>query len=169
MRYFIDTEFIENGPKYPVYLISIGIKCEDGREYYAENEDCPMHLANDWVKKNVVPKLHASMAKPRHEIATEILRFIMDGDEKPSFWGYFADYDWVVFAQLFGVMVDMPHGWPKFCLDLKQVWRMLGGSTVKLPQDPDEEHHALADARWNFEVWKVLNEKWRRLSSEDLP
>ena len=168
MRYFIDTEFIENGPKHPVHLISIGIKCEDGREYYADNEDCPLHLANDWVKENVIPKLHASRAMPRYMIAQDVLKFIMDGDDKPSFWGYFADYDWVVFAQLFGCMVDIPHSWPKYCLDLKQVWKMLGGS-VKLPPDPAEEHHALDDARWNFEAWKVLNDKWRGIFPGDLP
>ena len=168
MRYFIDTEFIEIGPKYPLYLISIGIKCEDGREYYAEDEDCPMHLANDWVKKNIVPQLHRSKARPRHVIVAEILKFVADGGDKPVFWGYFADYDWVIFAQLFGIMVDLPQSWPKYCLDLKQVWKMLGGS-IKLPPDPTAEHHALADARWNFDVWKIMNEKWKGIFPGDLP
>ena len=34
MRYFLDTEFIENGPKKPVQLISIGIVAEDLRQLY---------------------------------------------------------------------------------------------------------------------------------------
>ena len=32
-RYFIDTEFMEDG--HTIELISIGICCEDGREFYA--------------------------------------------------------------------------------------------------------------------------------------
>ena len=33
MRYFYDTEFIDNGRT--IELISIGVAAEDGREYYA--------------------------------------------------------------------------------------------------------------------------------------
>ena len=33
MRYFYDTEFIENGRT--IELISIGVVAEDGREFYA--------------------------------------------------------------------------------------------------------------------------------------
>ena len=32
-RFFIDTEFVEDGKT--IDLISIGIVCEDGREFYA--------------------------------------------------------------------------------------------------------------------------------------
>jgi hypothetical protein len=38
-RYAFDTEFIEDGRT--IDLISIGIVCEDGREYYAVNSDAP--------------------------------------------------------------------------------------------------------------------------------
>jgi len=55
MRYFIDTEFIEDG--LTIDLISIGIVCEDGREYYALNYDCNHSKADDWVKKNVLAQL----------------------------------------------------------------------------------------------------------------
>lgn len=167
MRYFIDTEFIENGPQYPIYLISIGVKCEDGREYYAENENCPLHLANDWVKEHVIPKLHRSNAKSPFMIAAELQRFVGLGEE-PVFWGYYADYDWVATAQLYGVMVDLPTSWPKYCLDLKQVQKMLGGG-IRLPPDPGEEHHALADARWDLEAWQVLNAEWKKIVGTDLP
>jgi hypothetical protein len=33
VRYFYDTEFIDDG--YNIELISIGVVAEDGREYYA--------------------------------------------------------------------------------------------------------------------------------------
>lgn len=57
MRYFYDTEFLDDGST--IELISIGIVAEDGREYYAVNA----HLntvrigGHDWLVKNVVPHL----------------------------------------------------------------------------------------------------------------
>lgn len=64
MKYFIDTEFIE-GFKKPMFgkkrhfidLISIGIKCEDGRTYYAISNEWSAYDANDWVLNNVIRKL----------------------------------------------------------------------------------------------------------------
>lgn len=37
-----------------------------------------------------------------------------------EFYAYYADYDWVVFCWLFGKMVKLPKGFPKYCRDLKQ-------------------------------------------------
>ncbi|TWH05595.1 uncharacterized protein DUF5051, partial [Rhodococcus rhodochrous J45] len=55
MKYFYDTEFLENGST--IDLISIGIVAEDGREYYAVNSDMDHdRIAHDeWLCKNVVP------------------------------------------------------------------------------------------------------------------
>lgn len=39
---------------------------------------------------------------------------------QPTFWGYFADYDWVLFCSLWGTMMDLPAGFPMYCRDLKQ-------------------------------------------------
>lgn len=39
----------------------------------------------------------------------------------PKFHAYYADYDWVAFCWLFGKMIDLPKGFPKFCFDLKQL------------------------------------------------
>lgn len=58
MRYFIDTEFIE-GPQKTLFgytkptidLISVGIKCEDGREYYAISKD--FNLKEAWDRYDV--------------------------------------------------------------------------------------------------------------------
>lgn len=52
MRYFMDCEFIENGKT--IDLISAGIVCSDGREYYAINKDCDFSKASDWVLENVL-------------------------------------------------------------------------------------------------------------------
>lgn len=57
MRYFYDTEFLEDGST--IALISIGIVCEDGREYYAVNSDAPWDRIKDhrWLMANVWPSL----------------------------------------------------------------------------------------------------------------
>lgn len=52
MRFFIDAEFIEDGRT--IDLISIGIVREDGREFYAINDDCDWDKASDWVRENVL-------------------------------------------------------------------------------------------------------------------
>jgi len=38
----------------------------------------------------------------------------------PEFYGYYCDYDWVLFCSLFGRMIDLPKGFPMYCIDLKQ-------------------------------------------------
>lgn len=43
-------------------------------------------------------------------------------DTEPiEFYGYYADYDWVLFCSLFGKMIDLPHDFPMYCRDLKQM------------------------------------------------
>lgn len=155
MKYFIDTEFIENGPRHPVHLISIGIVCEDGREFYREDSLCREDLADSWVAQNVLPNLkRGNFAATPFVIRQEIMEFV-GSDPSPEFWGYYADYDWVVFAQLFGCMVDLPTGWPMFCRDIKQLAVDCGNP--ELPAQDSVEHNALNDARWNFVAWKFLN------------
>lgn len=151
MRYFLDTEFIE----YPntIDLISIGIRSQDDRNYYAESAAVNWGRSSDWVKQNVRPHLgDPGQRLWPSEIRDEILAFI--GDDKPEFWGYYADYDWVVFCWLFGSMVDLPKGWPMYCRDIKQWADQLGNP--KLPEQETDEHHALADAKWNKVAFDFL-------------
>ncbi len=154
MKYFLDTEFSERGPAYPIQLISIGIVAEDGRTLYAENYECDWAACNPWVAANVLPHLTG----PRSTLAT-IKAAIVDfvgKDSKPEFWGYFADYDWVVFAQIFGTMMDLPEGWPMYCRDVKQLCDERGNP--ELPKQNSAEHNALNDARWNQAAWKFLTD-----------
>lgn len=142
MKFFFDTEFIERGPQYPIELISIGVVAEDGREYYAiSTEFNPAH-ASPWVVVNVLSHLTGS-SKTLKEIRRDLIEFC---GEKPVFWSYYCDYDWVVLCQIFGTMMDLPEGWPMFCMDLKQL-AVSEGNPI-LPDLPDAtEHHALSDAR----------------------
>jgi hypothetical protein len=93
----------------------------------------------------------------------------------PEFYGYYADYDWVVFCWLFGNMMDLPSGFPMYCKDLKQMLDSAINNTPKYGNYTFEEstkiiknysnypkqtneHNALADARWNFELYKFLKQ-----------
>jgi hypothetical protein len=55
VRYFYDTEFIEDGST--IDLISIGVVAEDGREYYAVSSEFNPERAGSWVRTHVLPKL----------------------------------------------------------------------------------------------------------------
>lgn len=102
-----------------------------------------------------------------------------------EFYAYYADYDWVNFCWLFGRMIDLPKGFPMYCIDLKQ---LLDQKAQQLPTSYFEnqitgekfgvitlkdkikilksrteyprqiqEHNALGDAKWNFELYKFLD------------
>ena len=161
MKFWFDTEFIEDGKT--IDLMSIGIVSEDGREFYVENRDCDLRPASKWVRENVFPHLvnlkHFDYGKPYiassrssmdfDQIGPAVLEFI--GNDNPEIWAYYADYDWVAMCQLFGTMMDLPKGWPMYCRDLKQ----LAGDTP-LPEQGKGEHHALADARWTRDAWQYV-------------
>ena len=201
MKYFLDTEFIEDGKT--IDLVSIGIVAEDGREYYAINSECDFSKANDWVKEHVLVHLPPRNSRPpdgsthwmrqwktRRQIRDEVAEFcgcltdyeyaykrhpwlgflgisqsqlkskffVPDGSSlTPEFWGYYADYDWVVFCQLFGTMMDLPKGFPMYCRDLKQLADSKGNP--RLPQQESTEHNALYDARWNKQAYEFLESR----------
>jgi hypothetical protein len=154
-RYYLDTEFLEDGKT--IELISIAIVSGDDRLYLC-NADANMARvhADPWLEANVVPHLpdHSAFAwRSRAEIRDAVLAFVKP-EPKPEFWAYYADYDWVALCQLFGRMIDLPEHFPKFCMDLKQLSRSLGS-----PEHPPQgagEHDALADALWNRELHEFL-------------
>ena len=88
MRYFYDTEFIEDGTT--IELVSIGIVAEDGREYYAVSTDFDATRANEWVSVHVLDKLpragHPSW-KPSEQIRDEVYAFLTAGRTRPELWG----------------------------------------------------------------------------------
>ena len=193
MKYFLDTEFIEGFHRPPfgkrrhfIDLISIGIVCEDGREYYAISTDFDKRDADEWVKKNVIEKLperyapfsdpgtsprarrEAMQWKSNKTILSEMLNFFgcwrdqlfYRAPEGIEVYGYYADYDWVLFCSLFGRMIDLPKGFPMYCRDLKQMMDERGLSKDWKREncpDPDGEHNALEDAKWNLKLFATLN------------
>jgi 3' exoribonuclease, RNase T-like len=239
MNYFLDTEFLEGSQKTffgktkpTIDLISIGIVCENGNNYYAISKDFNLKEAwnryefNEewldgkyyWIRHNILKEIFnewksnmnaqivtigipvplnqldftynnfkyciKQIGKSNNEIATQIKRFVQQNEIasfdiknpqqfKPNFYGYYADYDWVVFCWLFGKMVDLPVGFPMYCKDLKQMMcNILNNSSLgnspelfayknnidKHPDYPKQtnEHNALSDAKWNYKLFKFL-------------
>lgn len=155
-RFFFDTEFYEDG--HTIDLISIGMVCENGHYLYACNQEAELDRVSPWVRANVLPKLPRYGAiewMTRADIRNLVTKFIAQhcGGVKPIFFAYYADYDWVVFCQLFGTMMDLPTTYPKFCRDLKQLSVDRGD-----PKHPPQtgEHNALEDARWNLKLYDFL-------------
>lgn len=169
-RYFYDTEFLEDGNT--IELISIGIVCDDGREYYAVNRDVRVRRIkrHPWLMENVVPHLpqgHGDrrntvperwlfdytdpVVKRRQTIADDVARFITSTPDS-EMWAYYGAYDHVALCQLWGPMIDLPEGVPMFTHELMQLWEQAGR-----PEKPPQgvEHHALADARWNRDLFEV--------------
>lgn len=180
MRYFYDTEFIEDGRT--IDLISIGIVAEDGGEYYAVNRDITAGRLerrirrHDWLMANVVPSLpqphgdwilnmpktwlfdyRSPLVKPSETIASEVMTFLrhsQQGVDVAELWADYAAYDHVALCQLWGPMVDLPFGIPMFTNDIQQEAARL--CVADLPQQADGVHNALADARHCRVRWEFL-------------
>lgn len=177
-RYYLDTEFLDDGNNQRLVLISLALVCDDGRELYlVSNEfDYDEVKNDDWMRDNVLAQLPARPAKmnaatpwrTRAQMRDAIAEFIVDpGDgTKPEIWAYFASYDWVLFCQLFGKMINLPKHFPWLVNDLK-VWATHMGFTGKFRELlPDTGHHdALADARWNRDVHAILHERFATRST----
>jgi hypothetical protein len=185
VKIFYDCEFLEDGKT--IDLISIGMVAEDGREYYAVNSDAPWSRikGNDWLVRNVLPSLpvtgRASLdsylknspnsfprpsidlvgpdvrdtqVKPRQVIANEVRDFVLATPDR-QLWAWYGAYDHVVLCQLWGPMIALPDGVPMWTNDLKQEAERLGN--LKVPEQPEGEHNALADARHNRAIAEFLD------------
>ncbi|MFD4912867.1 3'-5' exoribonuclease domain-containing protein [Streptomyces virginiae] len=175
-----DLEFLEDGRT--IELISIGMVCDDGREYYAVKRDLPIRKIrkHPWLMENVVPGLpkaygdwrnhmpqhwlfnyHDPAVKPRKRIADEVTDFIRLAGPDVQLWANYGAYDYVALAQLWGRLIDLPDGVPMFTHDIQQERSRLGLAWDDLPRQESGEHNALADARHNQTVRRWLAERAR--------
>jgi len=125
-----------------------------------------------------VGKCSITSAETDLKLFTEGIQII----EKPEFYAYYADYDWVAFCSLFGSMMQLPSNFPMFCKDLKQTldetqesWLeyseteqnayCLSNKLYSVEQDlkclsnypkQENEHNALEDAKWNKKLHEFL-------------
>lgn len=196
MNFFIDTEFIESFHKpflgkkrHFIDLISIGIVREDGECLYLISSEYNYNDADPWVRENVILPLYLSTVhgdQRNHihvenfhkrigftnvEIAKKIALFSALYD--PTFYAYYADYDWVLFCSLFGTMMKLPKTFPMYCRDLKQMLDEslmaefpINGQLVNLL-------HSTLDSKYVIEIraLKTLKEKldWVKKYCRDYP
>ncbi|WP_433079186.1 polyadenylate-specific 3'-exoribonuclease AS [Dactylosporangium sp. CA-052675] len=159
-RYFYDCEFIEDGKL--IDLVSIGVVDEHGREYYAVSTEFDDSRAVSWVRRNVLDKLPSPADKAwrsRERIREELLDFLTEplksGDaDEIELWAWYAAYDHVALAQLWGSMPALPREIPRFTKDLRQLWDDAGRPPLPVAEG---RHDALVDARHNLARWRVMH------------
>jgi hypothetical protein len=162
VRYFYDTEFIEDGVT--IDLVSIGVVDENGREFYAVSTEFNPDKAGPWVRRHVLSKLPGPSDRAwrdRAAIREDLLRFLQPHGSQVELWAWFAAYDHVALAQLWGAMPALPRQLPRFTRDLRQRWEDVG--KPELPVAPEDAHDALADAKHNLARWRVIEAARQRL------
>jgi 3' exoribonuclease, RNase T-like len=159
-RYFYDCEFIEDGRV--VDLVSIGVVDEYGREFYAVSTEFDGSRALPWVRKHVLDKLPSpgdpawrSRVRIRDELWEFLIAPVRDRPQvKIELWAWFAAYDHVALAQLWGAMPQLPREIPRLTKDLRQMWEERG--RPPLPASEANRHDALVDARHNLARWRAM-------------
>lgn len=78
-----------------------------------------------------------------------------------QFYGYYCDYDWVVFCWLFGKMIDLPKGFPMFAFDIQQQIEEYKINKEQLLKEVPQIscHNALQDAIWNKNAYNWIKNK----------
>jgi hypothetical protein len=174
-----DTEFIDDGST--IAPISIAMRrVHDGAELYAINDDLvtiARAAEHHWLRDNVLRWLpldieismkyehldaHVSWnidhpeygcVKPLDEIREMVEDFVL-AKADPQLWAYYASYDHVLYAQLYGPMSELPDGMPMYTMDIKQEAVMRGNPRLpsldievvnKRFDGVRKEHHALYD------------------------
>jgi hypothetical protein len=153
-RFFYDCEFVEDGVR--VDLVSIGVVDETGREFYAVSTEFDSSRAIPWVRRHVLDKLPSPADrawKSRVRIRDELYAFLTAPGEPIELWAWYAAYDHVALAQLWGAMPALPREIPRFTHELAQRWEDAG--RPPLPPGADR-HDALADARHNLARWHTI-------------
>jgi hypothetical protein len=159
-RYFYDCEFIEDGRL--VDLVSIGVVDEHGREFYAVSTEFDDTRAVPWVRRNVLDKLPSPgdpAWRSRVQIRDDLYKFLIEPvagrpTEQMELWAWYAAYDHVALAQLWGAMPALPKEIPRFTKDLRQLWDDRGRPS--LPLAGPGRHDALVDARHNLARWRAM-------------
>ena len=126
-----------------------------------------------WQFKN--NNFHHFFGKNNNVITTDVLKFIDEGitkeDSEVEFYGYYSDYDWVLFCSLFGRMMDLPPTFPMYCKDLKQMIDEKAADLkidaplkdkidkiISHPKYPKNlnEHNVVSDTKWNKDLFDFL-------------
>lgn len=187
MRYTYDTELLEDGSTINLISIGIVAEDGRKYYAVNSDADWDRIRKDDWLVENVWRHLpvhgmvtaltsigqgktanrvkHTGsldtsepVVKPKWVIRNEVLEFLRyDSDTPIELWAYFAAYDHVALAQLFGRMINLPKPVPMFTRDIKQL--AADHPDVELPEQGAGAHNALADARHNVRLLTALG-RW---------
>jgi len=148
-----------------------------------ENNKTNEELNKEFTYKNF-KELLSVYGKSNADIAEDIKFFTFHNvaftkgvkTPNPEFYGYYCDYDWVVFCWLFGKMINLPSTFPMYCIDLKQSMDEIAvemsnefyytkeealsimKGVENYPKQDGIIHNALNDARWIKDLHKFLIE-----------
>jgi len=175
----IELEFYHKQSPYAKSYHWESLKLKNFLKWYGKSNK---RIANDIIAF-VYPDIFKNFTDAEDEFISRTKEYGWN-TEKPEFYAYYADYDWVVFCSLFGRMIDLPKEFPMYCVDLKQyiddaankfmsfgVGTHTAGDKVypdnfemaldwvksrrNYPKQ-ENEHNALDDAKWNYELYKFL-------------
>lgn len=111
--------------------------------------------------KQIAKELKQFIGHRENEYNTE--QWILDLESKGTeLYGWYSAYDHVAFCWIFGKMILLPAGYPKYTKDLKQMLDALPKNEreqfVLLPDYRDKilSHNALSDAQWNKKVYELI-------------
>jgi hypothetical protein len=148
-KIFLDTEFIDTGKE--IDLISIALVKESGESLYLISSEFDESKADKWLLDNVIRHLPTEGRETRQEIKESIIKFL-GKKHNYEFWAHYASYDWVVFCQLFGRMLDLPKNYSYWVRDFKFIQK---GEMV----ESKTKHNALSDAIALKESYKNVMSK----------
>lgn len=141
MKIFFDTEFLDHGTH--VELLALGAVREDGETFYAENGDCDLTKANDWVQANVIPHLTGPI-HPLDRIARDFRQFC---GGNPQLWAYFGTYDHMLVLNMYGGWMGTPEPM-RVCHDVETLLVLCNQTAEQMPKTIGHAHNALNDAWW---------------------
>jgi hypothetical protein len=190
-RFFIDLISIgivaADGREY--YAISNEYDYKDADEWVRKNVIIPMfrELPVSLKQRYEPHNFNKYVGKSNKLISEEIKKFCgykyfedefnvletldTENFSMPEFYAYYADYDWVLLCSLFGSMMDLPHEFPRYCKDLKQMFDEKQKPYLNSPNPvlanyklheayPKQinEHNALDDAKWNKKLYEFIKD-----------
>jgi len=120
------------------------------------------HLINKYGKTNKQIAEEIKYFVANRPIGLKKEQWILDYDTKNvHFYGYYCDYDWVVFCWLFGKMINLPNGFPMFAFDIQQQIEEYKIDKEQLLKEVPQIncHNALQDAIWNKNAYNWIQNK----------
>jgi len=171
MKYFYDCEFEDDGVA--IIPISTGFIAEDGRTLYLVNKEYVDTFYNveayywkdlaavgtTWLTENVMSKIPSDDPDrvPYEEWGDIIVNYLSHDGKYQSrkeieLWGYYAAYDHVCLAQVFGSMISLPEIVPMFTHEIMQIRN--GQEWPERNCKPVPEHHALCDAIYQQKIYE---------------